>query len=97
MAINIQNAEVDRLVRELSELTGEGVTEIVIKSLTERLEKEKSQKTITSVNTEVENGEQTSAFSDVKDELLTIAKRFQALPTLDNRSEEEILGYNNGY
>ena len=98
MRIDIRNSEVDRLVRELSELTGEDVTEIVIKSLTERLERErKSQKTDISVNTGVGNEEETLAFSSAKDELLAITKRFQALPTLDNRSEEEILGYNDGY
>ncbi|MEY2833361.1 MAG: hypothetical protein RLZZ574_2620 [Cyanobacteriota bacterium] len=97
MTINIKNSKADRLVQELGELTGENVTEIVIKSLAERLEREKSQKnTSMSVNREVEDAEETSTFP-VKDELLAIAKRFQALPTLDNRSEEEILGYNDGY
>ena len=97
MTINIKNSEADRLVQELSELTGENVTEIVIKSLAERLEREKSQKTTSmSVNRKVD-AEQTSAFPSAKHEILAITKRFQALPTLDNRSEEEILGYNDGY
>ena len=82
MAINIKNAEADRLARELSEITGETITEAVIKSLAERLEREKNKQT-TSV--------------PLKEELLSIAKRYQALPTLDNRTEEEILGYNDGY
>ena len=37
MAINIKNAKADRLARELSEITGETITEAVIKSLAERL------------------------------------------------------------
>lgn len=82
MAINIKNAEADRLARELSEITGETITEAVIKSLAERLEREKNKQT-TSV--------------PLQEELLSIAKRYQALPTLDNRTEEEILGYNDGY
>ena len=82
MAINIKNAEADRLARELSEITGETITEAVIKSLAERLEREKNKQT-TSV--------------PLQEELLSIAKRYQAVPTLDNRTEEEILGYDDGY
>lgn len=82
MAINIKNVEADRLARELSEITGETITEAVIKSLAERLEREKN-KQITPV--------------PIQQELLTIAKRYQNLPSLDNRTEEEILGYNDGY
>jgi antitoxin VapB len=82
MAINIKNAEADRLARELSEITGETITEAVIKSLAERLEREKNKQTIS---------------VPLQEELLSIAKRYQALPTLDKRTEEEILGYNDGY
>lgn len=82
MAIDIKNLEADKLARELSELTGETITEVVIKSLAERLEREKSK--------------QTTPIS-LQEELLSIARRFQSLPTLDNRSEEEILGYSDGY
>lgn len=82
MAINIKNAEADRLVRELSKITGETITEAVIKSLAERLEREKNKQT---------------AFVPLEEDLLSIAKRYQALPTLDKRTEEEILGYDNGY
>ena len=82
MAINIKNAEADRLVRELSAITGETITETVIKSLAERLEKEKN-KQITPL--------------PIQRELLAIAERYQTLPTIDKRTEEEILGYNDGY
>ena len=82
MAINIKNPEADRLAKELSEITGESITEAVIKSLTERLEREKNKQSI-SLN--------------LQEELLDIAKSYQALPTVDNRTEEEILGYHDGY
>ena len=82
MAINIKNAEADRLARELSEITGETITEAVIKSLAERLEREKNKQT---------------TYVPLQEELLSIAKRYQAVPTLDNRTEEEILGYDDGY
>lgn len=81
MALHIKNLEADKLARELSELTGETITEAVIKSLAERLEREKRK--------------QTTPIS-LKEELLAIAQRFQALPILDERTEAEILGYDDG-
>lgn len=82
MALNIKNTEADRLARELSEITGETITETVIKSLTERLEREKNK--------------QANPLS-MEQELLSIAERYHALPTLDSRTDEEILGYDDGY
>jgi antitoxin VapB len=82
MTLNIPNSEADKLAKELSQLTGEPITEAVIKALQERLEREKS-KQLTPIS--------------LPEELLNIAKRFQALPILDHRTEEEILGYSNGY
>ena len=84
MTININNSEADKLIRELEELTGENITDIIVKSLSERLEREKSQKS-------------SATSPNLKQELLTIARRYQALPTLDNRSTEEILGYEDDY
>lgn len=78
MTINIKSSEADKLVRELSELTGESITEIVVKSLAQRLEREKSQNNVS---------------TSLEQELLTITQSYQNLPTLDDRSEEEILGY----
>ena len=40
MSLNIKSAEADRLVEELSELTGESKTRAVIEALRERLERE---------------------------------------------------------
>lgn len=78
MSINIKNEQADKLARELSELTGETITETVIKALLERLEREKSKQT---------------AAIPLQEELLAIARRYRALPQIDHRSEEEILGY----
>jgi antitoxin VapB len=78
MTINIKSSEADKLVRELSELTGESITEIVVKSLAQRLEREKSQNNVS---------------TSLEQELLTITQSYQNLPILDDRSEEEILGY----
>lgn len=81
MAINIKNDRADRLARELSELTGESITETVINALAERLERQKRA---------------SSGLVPLKDELLAIARRYRDLPTLDERPEAEILGYDDG-
>jgi antitoxin VapB len=40
MALNIKDAETDRLVRHLAELTGEGITDAVKKAVSEKLARE---------------------------------------------------------
>jgi len=40
LALNIKDPEADRLARELSQRTGESLTEVVVKSLRERLKRE---------------------------------------------------------
>ena len=40
MALNIRNPEAERLARELAALTGETITETVVKALRERLKRE---------------------------------------------------------
>ncbi len=40
MALNIKNPEAERLARELAALTGETITETVVKALRERLKRE---------------------------------------------------------
>ena len=78
MPLNIKNPEADRLARALSEKTGETITEAVIRALRERLAREEGRHRLPSL----------------KDELLSIGKRCAALPDLDTRSPDEILGYN---
>ena len=82
MTINVDNLEAKRLVQELSELTGENISEIIIKALAEKIEREKRKQGISPT---------------VKDELLIIAQRFPALSISDMRSEQEILGYEKNY
>jgi antitoxin VapB len=77
MALNIKHPEADRLARDLAKKTGESITEAVIKALRERLAREEGR----------------SSLPNLKDEILTIGKRCAALPDLDNRSADEILGY----
>ncbi len=77
VALNIRNPETEELARIVSELTGESKTHAVKVALRERL-----------------NQIQRRQFSEFRiQELLDIADHCSSLPTLDNRSENEILGY----
>ena len=77
MTLNIKSQLADKLARDLSSRTGETITEAVIKALEERLER-------TSYK---------YSSSDLKNELLKIGKRCAALPNLDKRTPDEVLGY----
>ena len=77
MAISIKNDEADRLARELAELTGESLTDAIVKALRERLERHR-------------RGRRRRALSE---ELLEIGQRCSRLPLLDERTEDEVLGF----
>lgn len=77
MALNIRNAEVERLAQRLAELTGETKTAAVAQALRERLVRLQR----------VHNGRR------LADELDDIARRYAALPALDTRTDDDILGY----
>ncbi|MBF8301713.1 MAG: hypothetical protein HW394_2083 [Acidobacteria bacterium] len=78
MALNIRNAETERLASELARRTGETKTEAVTKALRERLGRLRR-----------ERGKRR-----LSDELNEIALRFASLPVLDPRTPDEIIGYN---
>ena len=77
MPLNLRNSEVDRLVEELARLTGESKTDAVLKSVRDRLERVRRDR----------RGRQ------LADDLDAIALRCAALPELDPRTDDEILGY----
>ncbi len=77
MALSIKHPEADRLARELAAHTGESLTDAVLQALRERLVRERGR---------------TSA-PRLRDELRAIGERCAALPVLDPRSPDEILGY----
>lgn len=77
MALNIKDLEADRLARDLAATTGESLTTAVTVALRERLERLRG----------------AAAATSLTDELNAIAQRCAALPVLDDRSEDEILGY----
>ncbi len=77
MALSIKNPEADHLARELAELTGETMTEAILQALKERLRRE-----------------QGKAYPiPLHEELQVIRERCAALPVLDEREPDEILGY----
>lgn len=77
MALSIKDPEADRLARELAERTGETLTQAVVTALRERLARETGR----------------TGAVPLRDELAAIRQRCAALPVLDHRSDEEILGY----
>jgi antitoxin VapB len=77
MAVSIKNEETERLARELAKRTGVSITEATTKALREQLTREEGKRSA----------------RRVRDELLAIGRRCAALPDLDTRSPEEILGY----
>ena len=76
-AQNAKGGEIDRLAAELAELTGEDPADAVLAALRERLEHERRRR-------EVEV---------LARRLTAIGKACAALPDLDTRSPDEIVGY----
>ncbi|MCY4636751.1 MAG: type II toxin-antitoxin system VapB family antitoxin [Acidobacteria bacterium] len=77
MALNIRNAETERLAADLALLTGRTKTEAVTEALRDRLERLRRERSGRSL----------------ADELDDIGRRCARLPVLDGRSADEILGY----
>lgn len=77
MALSLKDPEADRLAREVAARTGETLTAAVIVALKERLARLKGK----------------GRRRPLRDELRDIARRCSALPTLDDRTADEIIGY----
>jgi len=77
MALSIKNPEVDRLARELARETGETMTDAILHALEDRLLRLRGRCGVPSV----------------VDEVVAIQLRVAALTVLDDRSPDELLGY----
>lgn len=77
MPINIKDPTTDRNARELARRTGETLTEAIGRAVEERLERLRGRRPA----------------RDLAAELEEIGKRCAALPVLDERTPDEILGY----
>ena len=82
MAISIRNALAEDLARKVAEESGESMTQAIIHSLEDRLEKLQGRRNP----------------NNLLKEIREIGNRCASLPDIDNRPTDEILGYNeNGY
>jgi antitoxin VapB len=77
MGMSIKNAVAERLARQVADETGESLTEAIQKALEERLQRLKAKR-------------RGQVLADQVEDLL---RRVDALPNLDSRTDDEILGY----
>jgi antitoxin VapB len=77
MPICIKNSEVEKLARAVASETGETLTDAVRRSLEQRLDRVRGSRSA----------------PDTFGAIMEISRRCSALPDLDERSAEEILGY----
>ena len=80
MALNIRNQTTEELAATVARLTGESKTEAVTKALQDRLERIRRER----------------AGRNLAQELDEIALHCASLPVLDDRTVEDILGYDEG-
>lgn len=80
MALNIKSEEAEQAVRRLVELTGESITEAVTRAAKERAERLEAER---SADREARNAR-----------IIALVRKIQDAPILDDRPEDEILGYN---
>ena len=77
MPLSIKNEQTERLARRVASETGESLTEAIHNSLAERWERLRSRQRGRILTSQLED----------------ILHRVDANPTLDSRTEEEIIGY----
>ena len=77
MALSIKDPETEKLARTLAARTGESITIATRRALEERLRRMSS----------------SARKAALLEDLEAIQRRWNALPVLDNRSPDEILGY----
>jgi len=78
MPISIKNPQTEQLARQLAKETGETITEVITKSLQDRLQRVRGRR----------------KSKALREEIADILARVDALPRLnDERTDDEILGY----
>jgi len=77
MALSVKDPEADRLARAVARRTGESLTQAIVVALRERLAR---------LGARPRRGR-------LSEDLREIGRRCAALPTLDARTTDEILGY----
>ena len=77
MALSIKDPETERLARNLAQLTGENITTATRRALEERLRRVAGH----------------SRKKTLLEDLAEIRRRWSAMPVADDRTPEDILGY----
>ena len=77
MALSIRNKKTEELARQVAKTTGESLTEAIQHALEDRLARLRGKR----------------AEQDLAEQILGIARRCGAMPDLDTRPADEILGY----
>lgn len=77
MALSIRNPLAEKLARKVAAESGENLTQAIIRSLEERLERLRGR----------------SRVSTTTEAIMRISERCRALPDLDPRTPDAILGY----
>ena len=77
MALSIRNPKAEKLARELAAESGENITQAITRALEERLQRLRGR----------------SAPIDLAEEIMKISRRCSKIPDRDQRSTDEILGY----
>jgi antitoxin VapB len=78
MAVSIMDQETDRLARAVATLTGESPIDAVRMALAERLQRELMRR---------------GQSDDLADQLMAVGHACAALPDLDTRTPDQIVGY----
>lgn len=81
MALNIKNAETEKLARELARRRKQGITEVVTDALRKEVERERRRP-------------RSEDKDKLRRDIDAIVTHFNSLPLLDSRSDDEIVGYN---
>jgi len=81
MALNIKNEETEKLARELARRRGQGITEVLTDVLRREVERERRKLRPDDIEARMRR-------------IDAIVKHFNSLPVLDDRSPDEIIGYN---
>ncbi len=81
MALSIKNREVEALARELARLTGKPITEAVRDGLIREVERARVIAAATPKD------------DDYVERIMAISRKVAAMPVLDDRTPDEILGY----
>lgn len=77
MALSIKDPETERLARNLAQITGENITTATKRAIEERLRRLSGQ----------------SRRAALLEDMAAIRRRWSAMPVLDERTPDEVLGY----